>query len=125
MALKQGAHLNGNECFVIETRNFFGFIPKINMEALSDEFNKKIIIMNEFGLHARPAAMIAKLAQKARSSIWIIKDGNKVDASSIIDILSLACVKGTEIILQIENADDIEVIHDIVDLIENGAGDAT
>ena len=67
------------------------------------------MINNELGLHARPAALIAKLAQQAESNIWIIKDGTKVDAASIIDILSLACVKGTEITLETENINDIHI----------------
>lgn len=93
------------------------------MKVSTEEFTKKIMIMNELGLHARPAAMIAKLAQQAESNIWIIKDGTKVDAASIIDILSLACIKGTEITLQTESMNDIDIVNGIVDLIENGAGD--
>ena len=81
------------------------------------------MINNELGLHARPAALIAKLAQQAESNIWIIKDGTKVDAASIIDILSLACVKGTEVTLQTENINDISIVNGIVELIANGAGD--
>ncbi|MBU0994802.1 MAG: HPr family phosphocarrier protein [Proteobacteria bacterium] len=93
------------------------------MKISTEELTKTIVIINELGLHARPAAMIAKLAQKAESNIWIIKEGTKVDAASIIDILSLACVKGTEITLQTENFNDINIVNGIVDLIENGAGD--
>lgn len=88
-----------------------------------NELTRKIIVKNELGLHARPAAMIAKKAQDAKSAIYLIKDGVEVDASSIIDILSLACVKGTEISLRIENPEDSELIDELAVFIEEGAGD--
>jgi phosphocarrier protein len=53
-----------------------------------------VVIINELGLHARSAARIAKLAQNANSKVWLIRGKERVDASSIIDILSLACPKG-------------------------------
>ena len=93
------------------------------MTDLQKELTKKITVKNELGLHARPAALIAKKAQDAKSNVWLIKEGVEVDASSIIDILSLACVKGTEIYIRIEDLEDIEIINDIAIFIEDGAGD--
>ena len=93
------------------------------MKTASEDLSKQIIITNDLGLHARPAAMIAKLAQKAQSNVWIIKNGVKVDAASIIDILSLGCVKGTAVTFQTENINDLGVIDEIIGLIKNGAGD--
>lgn len=87
------------------------------------EFTKTITVKNELGLHARPAALIAKKAQDAKSNIWMIKEGVEVDASSIIDILSLACVKGTEISLRIDSSEDFDIINDIAVFIEDGAGE--
>ncbi len=46
-----------------------------------------------------------------------------MDAASIIDILTLACVRGTRITLQVENGDDVEILNDIAELIENGLED--
>ena len=93
------------------------------MKTASEDLSKQIIITNDLGLHARPAAMIAKLAQKAQSNVWIIKNGVKVDAASIIDILSLGCVKGTAVTFQTENINDLGVIDEIIGLIKNGTGD--
>ena len=76
--------------------------------------------MNELGLHARPAAVIAKMAQEAKAGVWIVSGGETVDAASIIDILTLACVRGTEITLQIDDQDDIEILNGIAELIESG-----
>lgn len=80
-------------------------------------------ILNELGLHARPAALIAELAQKAKSNVWIIRNGEKVDASSIIDILTLACLKGTVIMLQVDDSSDRDVLNNITALFENGFGE--
>lgn len=84
------------------------------------EFSKEVIIVNELGLHARSAAKIAKLAQNAKSTIWVIKDRDKVDASSIIDVLTLACPKGSKIELSADSQVDIDIINDIIALVERG-----
>lgn len=85
--------------------------------------SKKFIIINDFGLHARPAAMIAKLTQNAKSKVSIIKENEWADASSIIDILTLSCLKGTEITVQIDDRADIDILNNIAALIEKGFGE--
>lgn len=87
------------------------------------ELTKDVVVVNELGFHARTAAQIAKLAQNAGSGIWIIKDGEKVDASSIIDILSLACGKGSRVTFTVENQSDATIMHDIIKLVESGFGE--
>ncbi|MCB9480206.1 MAG: HPr family phosphocarrier protein [Desulfobacteraceae bacterium] len=84
---------------------------------------QKLIIINELGLHARPAALIAKTARKAKSEILIEKDQTIVDAASMIDILSIACQKGTTITLIAESSEDREVFEEIKDIILNGFGE--
>lgn len=86
-------------------------------------FPKSAMITNELGLHARAAAKIAKLAMQAEETIWIIKDSEKVDASSIIDILTLGCSKGTVITFATENESDLDVLNDIIILVEKGFGE--
>lgn len=81
------------------------------------------MITNELGLHARAAARIAKLAMEAEERIWIIKDREKVDASSIIDILTLGCSKGTMITFATDNESDLKILNDIVMLVEQGFGE--
>ena len=87
------------------------------------EFSRDVYVINEFGLHARSAAKIAKLAQAAKANVWIIKDGNEVDASSIIDILTLAGAKGSKITLKIEDPADTDILNAIVKLVEKGFGE--
>ena len=90
------------------------------MNTSEKELARRISITNELGLHARPAALIAKLARNAKYNVWIVKDDEKVDATSIIDILSLACQKGTEITLMIDHRADMGVLNQISALAETG-----
>ncbi|MBW1696265.1 MAG: HPr family phosphocarrier protein [Deltaproteobacteria bacterium] len=85
--------------------------------------SKELIIVNELGLHARSAASISKIAQKAASNVWIVKDGNKVDASSVVNILTLACEKGAKITIEIDDPADTHILRNIQKLIENGFGE--
>jgi len=87
------------------------------------ELSKELTVTNELGVHARSAAQIATLAQKARSGVWIVKNGETVDAASIIDILTLACGQGSRVTLKIQDPEDIDVFNDIVSLFENGFGE--
>lgn len=87
---------------------------------MSEELKTDVIVSNPLGLHARPAAMIAKLAMKAHGDIWLSMGGETVDASSIIDILSLACTDGARITLKAESQSDIETLKEIRLLFEKG-----
>ena len=80
-------------------------------------------IKNELGLHARSAAQIAGIAQNSSANVWIQKDDEKADASSILDILTLACTKGTKIKIIIEDPADIKILTAIVDLVDSGFGE--
>ena len=89
------------------------------MNNTTEKFFKNVIIRNESGLHARPCAMIAKIAQKANSNVWLMKDDQKVEANSIIDILTLACPENSEITILVEEDDDIKIMEEIAKLIES------
>ena len=85
--------------------------------------SRRTTIVNQLGMHARPAAMIAKLAQNADDVVWIGDGENRADASSIIDILSLGCSKGYEVLLETENEEDIPILDSIKELIDTGFGE--
>lgn len=93
------------------------------MKISANRLLRHVTITNDFGLHARSAAKIAKLVQYVKSKVWIIKDGEKADASSIIDILTLACEKGSKITVKIDDPSNIEILNHIVELIESGFGE--
>jgi phosphotransferase system HPr (HPr) family protein len=86
---------------------------------------KVVTIKNELGLHARSAAQIAKIAgnSTATANVWLKKGDKIADAASIIDILTLACEKGTRITILIEDWADIDILNDIADLVESGFGE--
>ena len=90
------------------------------MNHLDKHLTKTVTVVNELGLHARPAAMIARIAMKAQSGVWLIKDGEEVDATSIIDILSISGTKDSRITLRIENSSDNEILQEISYLFEVG-----
>nr|WP_303649771.1 HPr family phosphocarrier protein [Desulfobotulus pelophilus] len=80
-------------------------------------------IRNPLGLHARPAAAIARIAQSAKAGLWLSREAEKVDASSIIDILTLACEQGARITLHAEDPEDLPILDHIAELVENGFGE--
>jgi phosphocarrier protein HPr len=87
------------------------------------ELSRTTIISNELGLHARSAARIAEIAGNADANIWLVKDEQKADASSIVDILTLACEKGTKIKFIIENPADTGILNALIDLVDSGFGE--
>jgi phosphocarrier protein len=84
---------------------------------------RDVIIRNELGLHARSAAQIAGVVQNAKAAVWIKRGNDKVDASSIMDILTLACEKGTSISIIVDDPSDIDILNAVVDLVNSGFGE--
>jgi phosphocarrier protein HPr len=80
---------------------------------------KKVIIKNKLGLHARAAVKFMNMANRFASSVWIEKDGNEIDGKSILGILTLAAVQGSEITLKISGPDEDQAINALEALIEN------
>lgn len=77
-----------------------------------------IIVENTHGLHARPAALFVQSANKYNSSVWIEKDGEMIDAKSIIAILSLGINSGTKVKLIVEGEDAQEAMAELKDFLE-------
>ena len=90
---------------------------------MKQQMSRDVVIVNELGLHARSAAKIAQLAQQANTDVWLEKDGERADAASIIDLLSLGCPQGTKVSVAISDGQDINILDALVDLIENGFGE--
>ncbi|GAB6888718.1 HPr family phosphocarrier protein [Desulfothermus okinawensis JCM 13304] len=88
-----------------------------------DLFCSEVIINNNLGIHARPAALLAKEASKYKCDIKIVMDETEVDAKSILDILTLAASKGKSIKLVARGEDAKEAIENISSLIEQGFGE--
>ena len=62
-------------------------------------------VSNKMGIHARPAAMVVRIATKYDGNIWVEKDGEKVNAKSIMGIMMLAAAKGTLLTFHIDSED--------------------
>jgi phosphocarrier protein len=77
---------------------------------------REIRIINELGIHARPAGMIANTASRFASDIKIVKDRMEVNAKSIMGIMTLAAGKGTSIIVITNGADEADALAAILDL---------
>jgi phosphocarrier protein len=65
-----------------------------------------LVIKNEVGLHARPAAQFVKLAERFKSNVRLCKDGIWVNGKSVLGILTLAAEHGSEIILEVNGPDE-------------------
>ncbi|NLL05666.1 MAG: HPr family phosphocarrier protein [Clostridiaceae bacterium] len=84
---------------------------------------KTIEITNPTGLHARPAALFVQTAGKFTANIWINMDHKKVNAKSIMGLISLAVSKGTEITIIADGEDEELAMKEIVDLVTSGFGE--
>lgn len=74
-------------------------------------------------MHARPAAKIAEMTMTAKGNIWLTDGSSTVDASSVIDILTLCAVTGTSISIQVENEADTELADRIKAFFDQGFGE--
>ena len=84
---------------------------------------KRAILTNQVGLHARPATFFIQKANEFKSSIWIERDERKVNAKSLLGVLSLGVVKGGEITLIADGEDEEEAIAALVELIASNFGE--
>ncbi len=80
---------------------------------------RKVTIINRLGLHARAAAKFVKLANRFKAAVKIEKDGVSIDGKSILGILTLAAVQGTEITLKVSGIDEKSALNALISLIES------
>lgn len=80
---------------------------------------KTVVIANRAGIHARPAAMIVKVANKFNSEITLSKDDDEVNAKSIMGIITLAATYKTELILKASGNDEEEAAEALCKVFEN------
>lgn len=80
---------------------------------------KTLIILNEEGMHARPAGVLAKLAGSFTSVIEVVANGKTVNAKSIMSVMSLGLTKDAELVVRTNGADESEALTKIESLINN------
>lgn len=80
-------------------------------------FSKEVEVQNQVGLHARPATFFIQKANEFKSSVWVEKDERKVNAKSLLGVLSLGITKGTAINIIADGIDEEEAVATLVKLI--------
>ena len=81
---------------------------------------KDVTITNNIGLHARPATFFIQKANMFKSSIWIEKDDRKVNAKSLLGVLSMGIAQGMTVTLVADGQDEDVAINGLTELIETG-----
>ena len=79
--------------------------------------SKEVEVQNQVGLHARPATFFIQKANEFKSSIWVEKDERKVNAKSLLGVLSLGITKGTVINIIADGVDEEEAVNTLANLI--------
>lgn len=79
--------------------------------------SKEVTVLNQVGLHARPATFFIQKANEFKSGIWVVKEERKVNAKSLLGVLSLGITKGTEITLVADGADEQDAIDELTSLV--------
>ncbi len=83
-------------------------------------FVREVMVKNQVGLHARPATFFIQKANEFKSSIWIEKEERRVNAKSLLGILSLGIVGGTSIKVIADGADEQAAVEALIELVDSG-----
>lgn len=83
-------------------------------------FIKSVEVKNQVGLHARPATFFIQKANEFKSTIWVEKDGRRVNAKSLLGVLSLGIAQDTAINVIADGADEELAVNSLVELVEDG-----
>jgi phosphocarrier protein len=84
---------------------------------------KEVEIVNKLGLHARASAKLTKLASQFKCEVWATKNNRRVNAKSIMGVMTLAANKGSRIQLETTGDDEVDAMTALVALIENYFGE--
>lgn len=85
--------------------------------------SRKLVLSNEVGLHARPAALFVQTANKFLSDIYIELNGRKVNGKSIMGVMSLGVFQGEEITIIARGEDEKEAVEELAELLQNKLND--
>lgn len=85
--------------------------------------SRDVTIVNDVGLHARPATFFIQKANSYKATIWLEEGGRRINAKSLLGVLSMGIVKGTSITLISDGADEEEALNGLTELITAGLND--
>ena len=83
-------------------------------------FYKDVTVENQVGLHARPATFFIQKANEFKSSIWVEKEERRVNAKSLLGVLSLGIMGGTDNRIIAGGPDEEQAVEELVKLVESG-----
>ena len=86
-------------------------------------FVKDVTVENQVGLHARPATFFIQKANEFKSSIWVEKEERRVNAKSLLGVLSLGIMGGTDIRIIADGSDEEGAVEGFVALVKSGFND--
>ena len=93
---------------------------KSPIERFDYMYDKDVVVQNQVGLHARPATFFIQKANEFKSSIWIEKEERRVNAKSLLGVLSLGILGGATIRIIADGADEEEAVESLVKLVLSG-----
>ena len=96
-----------------------GTYPAAGIRRIMRVQTKNVIVNNQVGLHARPATFFIQKANEFKCTIWVEKEERKINAKSLLGVLSLGVTKGTEITLIADGADEEQALLALEDLINS------
>ena len=82
----------------------------------------EVVILNDPGLHARPASEFVRAASRFRSEIFLVKNGQRVNGKSILGVLMLAAETGARLKIQAHGPDEAEAVAALADLVNRRFG---
>ncbi len=82
-------------------------------------FSREVTVNNQVGLHARPATFFIQKANEFKSSIWVEKEERRVNAKSLLGVLSLGIIKGTMINIMADGPDEEAAVSALSELISS------
>lgn len=85
--------------------------------------SQKVTVVNESGVHARPAGVLVKTASKFNSKVQIVFGDKTIQAKSILNVMAAGIKCGSEIEVQCDGDDEAEALKTLVEFIENGMGE--
>ena len=77
-------------------------------------YTREVMVQNKAGLHARPATFFIQKANEFKSTVWIEKEERRVNAKSLLGVLSLGIVGGTEIKIIADGSDENTAVDELV-----------
>ncbi len=80
---------------------------------------KDVTVKNQVGLHARPATFFIQKANEFKSSVWVEKEERRVNAKSLLGVLSLGIVGGTTIRIIADGVDEQTAVDSLVKLVDS------